>query len=335
MNSHIGLCYHPTTVVFVDDNKHFLQAFQFEFKDKLIGKFYYEPLKALQFLVHEYQANLFTQRCSVLSEEAADQLFSQVDLRLIHKQCEVKSRFEEIAVCVIDFMMPSMNGLELSRKIKAIHPSIRILLLTGEADNELAVEAFNEGIIDKFLKKSSSDLTAKLYQAIQELTYKYFMDLSHSILSSMNGAVDKFKRLRDPVFIEFFTRLCQEKNIAEYYIINDSGGFLLLDNQASPYWLALMNNRELEGFYDTAATEKAPESIINALKEKTKIPFFFTDEDLWTPPTDWEHYLHKAQRLDGLDTYYYAVIEKSSNDEWYPMQIVSFTHYLTDITNPR
>lgn len=149
MNSQICLGYHPTTVVFVDDNKSFLQALQLQLKNKLIGQFYSEPLKALQSLTHEYQVNSFTQRCLMPSDESADQLFSKVNLRQIHKQCEVKTRFEEIAVCVIDFMMPGMNGLELSRKIKAIHPSIHILLLTGEADHELAVEAFNEGIIDR------------------------------------------------------------------------------------------------------------------------------------------------------------------------------------------
>lgn len=330
MNSQICLGYHPTTVIFVDDNKNFLQALQLQLKNKLIGQFYSEPLKALQFLTQEYQVNSFTQRCLVPSEEAADQLFSKVDLRQIYKQCEISTRFEEIAVCVIDFMMPGIDGLELSRKIKAIHPSIRIMLLTGEADHELAVEAFNEGIIDKFLKKSSPDLPTKLYQTIQELTYKYFMGLSQSILSNMNGAADKFKRLRDPALIEFFTRLCQEKHIVEYYVINDNGSFLLIDNKANPYWLALVNSSELEGFYDTAATEKAPGSIINTLKEKTKIPFFFTDDDLWTPPAEWGDYLHTAQRLEGLETYYYAFIEKPSANEWYPVQVVSYSHYLAN-----
>lgn len=334
MLSQICLGYHPTTVVFVDDNKNFLKTLQFEFKNKLIGKFYHEPVKALQLLSNEYQANSFTQRGFIEpTDEQSDHLFSQVNLRQIHKQSEVKNRFAEVAVCVIDYTMPSMTGLELSKHIKAIHPNIHIILLTGEADHGLAVEAFNEGIIDKFIKKSSSELITTLYMAIQELTNKYFMSLSQSIIITMNGAADKFKRLRDPALISFFNKLCKDKHITEYYLISDSGSFLLIDGQGKPYWLGLVDNSELEGFYYTAVIEKAPEFVVKALKEKVKMPFFFTEDELWTHPSNWEDYLHTAHRLDGLSTYYYTLIEKPRSAEWQPTHIVSYTKYLTDSFN--
>ena len=328
MMSQICLCYHPTTTLFIDDNQNFLDTLQFEFKNKLIGQYYQDPLKALQFLVSEYQPNSFTQRCFIdPSHEQSDQLFSQIDLRQIHQQASLVERFMEVSVCVIDYTMPGINGLELSRKIKEIYPNIRILLLTGEADHNLAVQAFNEGVIDKFFKKSSFDLIETLYLAIQELTYKYFMSLSQTITNHMNS--DRFKRLRDPVLIDLFTTLCQEKDIAEYYLINDSGSFLLLDRQGYPYWLAFVDSDELNGFVEYAELEEAPSSIIDALKNKVKIPFFYTDRDLTTPPFQWENHLYPAEQLRGLGTYYYALIEKSVANEWYPEHVVSYKTYVS------
>jgi CheY-like chemotaxis protein len=330
MTSQICLCYHPTTTLFIDDNKNFLETLQFEFKNKLIGKFYHQSLKALQFLSDEYQANSFTQRCFIEpSNEQSDHLFSEVNLRQIHKQSGVKNRFAEVAVCVIDYTMPGMNGLELSRRIKVIHPNIRIVLLTGEADHELAVEAFNEGIINKFLKKNSSDLITKLYQTIQELAYKYFMSLSQAIIDTVNGASDRFKRLRDASFVDCFNQLCQAKQIVEYYLIDEQGSFLLINDRGTSYWLAVVDNSEIEGLYEHAAIEKAAEATLEVLRNKTKMPVFFTEDKLWTHPTEWKPYLYPIQRLNGLDTYYYAFIENSTNtNEWLLEQVVSYRTYL-------
>ena len=131
MTSQICLCYHPTTTVLVDDNQDFIQTIKYKLKKDLRCQFYTDPVKALRFFKEEYQPKPFTQRCFVEpAEEQIDHLFFNVDLRQIHKEVYVAERFAEISVVVIDYTMPGMNGLELSRQLKAINPTIRILLLT-------------------------------------------------------------------------------------------------------------------------------------------------------------------------------------------------------------
>ena len=50
-----------------------------------------------------------------------------------------------------DYVMDSMNGLELSVKCKLAHPALKILLISGTATPEVVQEA--SGTVDKFMPK--------------------------------------------------------------------------------------------------------------------------------------------------------------------------------------
>ena len=50
-----------------------------------------------------------------------------------------------IAVIIADMQMPEMNGVELLKRVRDIAPHIRRMMLTGNADQETAAAAVNEG----------------------------------------------------------------------------------------------------------------------------------------------------------------------------------------------
>jgi len=57
------------------------------------------------------------------------------------------------AVVVSDMRMPGMDGIQFLSKVRESHPNIVRLMLTGNADQETAVEAVNKGQIFRFLNK--------------------------------------------------------------------------------------------------------------------------------------------------------------------------------------
>jgi FixJ family two-component response regulator len=57
------------------------------------------------------------------------------------------------AVVVSDLRMPTMNGIDLLKKIKDLSPDTVRILLTGNADLRAAIDAVNEGNVFRFLEK--------------------------------------------------------------------------------------------------------------------------------------------------------------------------------------
>jgi response regulator RpfG family c-di-GMP phosphodiesterase len=94
---------------------------------------------------------------------AAERPFSQftLDFNFASNPSEamtiVQTLDRPLAVVVCDQVMPQMQGMDLLRRLKDIHPTTRRVLLTGYAGLESAVRAVNEQLLDKYLTKPVED----------------------------------------------------------------------------------------------------------------------------------------------------------------------------------
>jgi response regulator RpfG family c-di-GMP phosphodiesterase len=72
------------------------------------------------------------------------------------------------AVIATDYRMPGVNGLELATRLESLQPFASLMLVTGECDLSLAVEAVNEHGIGYLVTKpwDGPELTALLRRAI-------------------------------------------------------------------------------------------------------------------------------------------------------------------------
>ncbi|MFO1016273.1 MAG: response regulator FixJ [Hyphomonadaceae bacterium] len=70
----------------------------------------------------------------------------------------------EAGVVITDVRMPGMNGLELVERLKRLHVTHPVIVLTGHADVAMAVDAMKAGVVD-FLEKPFDD--AALLNAVE------------------------------------------------------------------------------------------------------------------------------------------------------------------------
>jgi DNA-binding NtrC family response regulator len=63
-----------------------------------------------------------------------------------------------IEVVILDVKMPGMDGIETLRRIKAEHPLVEVIMLTGHATVESAIEGMKLGAFDYLMKPCDIDL---------------------------------------------------------------------------------------------------------------------------------------------------------------------------------
>jgi CheY-like chemotaxis protein len=328
----VSICSHPTTVKLVDDNETQLKHLSLHLAGqwKIACHIYSDPKKALNFLTNEYKADPFINRCLVNRETIEfERLAIDFNIKAIEQEIYNPKRFNEMAVLVVDYAMPGINGVELCRALRKQSPHLKIIMLTGEAGKDLAVQTFNEGVIDKFIMKSTPDLLEVLAKNILELQQNYFLNLSEIALNKLAGSSEaKLACLEDNAFAELFKRICDAHRIVEYYLVDNQGSFLLLDAQAKPSWLAMANEELMLTYANLAEEDNAPASIVSGLKNRQMMPYFYSDEDFAVRPAEWQRYLHPANKLPGKEAFYYTYISNSNTYALTDDKVFSYQEFL-------
>lgn len=71
-----------------------------------------------------------------------------------------------VDVVILDVKMPGMDGIATLREIKKVHPLVEVIMLTGHATVETAVEGMRLGAFDYLMKPCEiEELLAKVNEA--------------------------------------------------------------------------------------------------------------------------------------------------------------------------
>ena len=65
---------------------------------------------------------------------------------------------------IVDLMMPKMNGMEVLRRVKETHPEIKVIMVTGMAQEETQEQAMSLGAFHYLPKPFDPDLFSQLVQ---------------------------------------------------------------------------------------------------------------------------------------------------------------------------
>lgn len=293
-----SLLRYPTTVMLIDDNERYLQNLSLRLNQAFPYKIEVNPSEALLKLKQQTQLSSFLKGKLSLHDEH-DEVGSV--LSFPHLLLPKPDRFDQVSVIVVDYAMPQMSGLELCEQLRDV--PLKKIMLTGHADSQVAVDAFNEGLITNFVTKDRPDCFEQLDQKIAKCQKAYWDE-------HIAPMIEPYYELHSGHDINYreLDRFCEQRGFIERYPAIEKGDFLLFDVNGQPSWLSLLTPERLQSFIDIAEGNGAPSSIITALRSKQAAPFFFTHLDLAAPVDAWHEYLYPLNTCSDEGDFYYLLI---------------------------
>ena len=288
--------YFPTSVVLVDDDPIFLKHFSLLLDPQLSYHLISSPQQALEFINERSSINdsLGVYADVATLDNADEQIF--LNTNSLQNHIYNSKRFAQISIVIVDYSMPGMDGLEFCRRIK--HPEIKCILLTGRADEKTAIKAFNEGIIQRFFLKSSTEVDKEINEAIIELQQDYFDAVSSPFLLTMTKKYADF--LVDEQFKTTFQQLLVNNNWVEFYLWDQPRGMVLLDADGNSSFLFVSSKSEIDTHYEVALGAAAPPELLRVLSNGKHAAWFPTQDGHYTPEcTNWKEYIYPAEFLFG------------------------------------
>ncbi len=171
--------------------------------------------------------------------------------QLLRYWAQHPNRYGLTHVGVSDHTMPGMTGLELFAQLRGAWPGAR-LLLTGQADERIAVDAFNHGLIDQYIPKQSAEMATLLAKSLRRLAdhchdrhdaiWRATLRPQQMALFRHGGAGPALKTLMAHEWVD-------------YVVLGDPFGVLGLDIDGRATWLQLVPRDQLHAHAQAAATE--------------------------------------------------------------------------------
>lgn len=126
--------------------------------------------------------------------------FLELDAEVVARYTDGRAFLMEVSrikpdVVVLDFAMPSMNGLDVARELRRIAPAVRIIFLTMNEDPAVAAEALRLGASGYLLKRSAGpELAAAVREVMNDRVY-----ITPLLTGKLLGTLVNDPRARTPV----------------------------------------------------------------------------------------------------------------------------------------
>ena len=318
--------YHPTTICFIDDNYGFLQSLVLDLPLDWCCATYLSPEAALADINTPHPQSPLVDRCFSMHTNADGNPVIQLDFAVLEQEMRHLERFSRISVLVVDYAMPTMDGLELCAAVA--DPYVKKILLTGVATEKTAVAAFNDGVIDRYIPKARLTHPSRVMPYVEELQREYFAQYSAQL--SVNLALAPPAFMTEPLVRQYFFESLKQLKIVEYYMVTDPYGYLLVKRNGKMFRAVFQNATEHMSQTAAAQALGAPDSQLEQLKSGHALLYLYEhpDDYLGNEQFPWDEFVLPATMIKGLQNWYIAFLEDPPIDIDFEPQKSSFQSYL-------
>jgi CheY-like chemotaxis protein len=303
MSEIFPVCFFQTKKIIVDDNQVFIDSLLLKNHGKAYSAFN-SPTKALDYFLNEYQSVLPLSAILKTDANVIDSSHRQlvnIDIGEIQRYMNANQN-RDISIIFVDYHMPDMTGVEFLRKIK--HLPMKKVLFTGEGEDSIAIKAFNEGLIDAYLRKDDPDFITEIEKIEKELEWRYFESLSHKI-----SGVEDFSYLSNERLRNKFSIFFNQAGNGSFCISDIQGNFNWYDHNQHKAHILVRRKVQLDELANAAEEDGASIDTLNKLRSGKVIPFFGQKSYWEIPASEWDAYLHEAECLSENDDIYWVKID--------------------------
>ncbi len=302
--------YFPCTTVLIDDDKLLLSSLsKILAKDTLCNTFS-KPSDGIKYIKMHSKPTFIT-NCIISSDDALKSIAQlSIDVYEFHKHVDVSDRHNLCNVLVIDYAMPQKNGLDVCRELMDL--PIGKILLTGETDEQLAVSAFNEGIINAFIRKDHPQFEEQLISKIKKMQMTYFQQFSDVVYQALEWITDPSECLKSLKFHRYIESIIHKNKIVEYYLFDTTGSFIFFDNVGKTSILAVRSEDSMDSARDAIefSEDDVPANVAKTLATNDYLLFTGKRDDLTVTPAAWAGNIYQASQMSiNGATYYYSYLD--------------------------
>jgi CheY-like chemotaxis protein len=300
---------HPTMTVLVDDSPSFVHSLRFQLGPSFPSIGFSDTGAAIAWLRRHAAAPAAL--ASLLSPSVDTYTFAPQPYNIalhVEQVCGIRrlaQRFLTPSVLVVDYAMPGMDGIQFCEAVRDL--PCRKILLTGVADERVAIEAFNRGLIDRYVRKSDVHALDRLEAELTQLQEGYFLAQSEAL--RMLLSLHDYSFVNDPAICGLVRELGARHKIVEHYLFKTPPGFLMYDRDARPWLLAVETEQSMNAHFEIALDAGAPASLLEALGQRRVVPNFSDGDGMYSPVRhkEWHRFTSPAHGCHGREPYYWAM----------------------------
>jgi CheY-like chemotaxis protein len=259
------LFHRPGTIVFLDDDPDYLEMLAMVLPRKWHVKLFLRPSQCISYLQQEppfWEADAWNQQQLIERWREGRPLIPQV-LAYWSKYTE---RYALTRVCVVDYSMPGMDGLQALAEL-VDWPGSRVLL-TGQADEQVAVRAFNRGLIDQFIPKQTPDIARRLIDSVEHLLatpHARHAQIWRATLKPEQNAL-----LRSPEIARELAAFVSKRWV-EHVVLGEPFGIIGMDSAGRVGWLQLETREGLKAQAELADLEAMGAAELDEIRNGQKL----------------------------------------------------------------
>lgn len=317
MTIEIAPYFHPTQIVLVDDDIDFLGNLSLQLDADLAYLLFDSTKKALDYLEQRSGGPSVRNRFFCESASGGDEKMPgarellEIDTEALYREMYSADRFSQVSVVLVDYAMPQMNGIDFCRHIS--DPHIKKILFTGVATEAVAVDAFNNGIIDQYIRKHEHAVYDRLNTTIRQFQRDYIHDLFVAASDVLPLSIPT--SLRDSALATLIDKLRRTQGLVEYYFTKKPLGFFFAKIDGTIKRVVIQTVSECRTQAERMEAAGAPKPLTRRVSRGEIIVDPEIDLSGLKQADEWMARNAHAENMPGREQRYWAVFDVTANGQ--------------------